>query len=97
MSTRRGELVAMDESTVVAKPLFDAIVVKDSQGDRGLSDPAGTNESDRREVFYETDNIIDQPVTSKEDCGWWRRWLPRYARRKHQMLIPLVIEITDLF
>ena len=30
MSTRRGELIAADEPTVVAKPLFDAAVVQDS-------------------------------------------------------------------
>ena len=73
MSTRCGELVATDEPAVVAEPCFDAIVTKDSQGDRSLANPAGTNEGNRREVFYETDDLVDQLVASKEDPRW-RRW-----------------------
>jgi len=45
MSARGGELVTTNESTVDAKPFLDAIVMKDSQGNRSLANPAGTDES----------------------------------------------------
>ena len=46
MGTGSGELITTDESTVVAKPFLDPIVVEDGQGNRGLANPARTNESD---------------------------------------------------
>ena len=46
MSTGGRELIATDEATVVAKLLFDPIVVEDGQGNRGLADSARANESD---------------------------------------------------
>jgi len=42
MSTRRGELIAADEPTVIAKPLLDAAVVQDGQDDGRLADSART-------------------------------------------------------
>ena len=65
MSERGGELVATDEPTVVSKPLLDAIVVEDSQGDRCFSNPPWTNESDRSEIFCKANDRFDQLVTSK--------------------------------
>ena len=71
MSTRGRELVATDESAVVAKPVPDAIVMEDGQCDGCLANPSNTNESDRCQVFCETDDLPDQLVTS-ETCPWRR-------------------------
>jgi len=46
MSTRGGELVAADESTVIAKSPFDAIVVEDGQSGGCLTNSASTNYSE---------------------------------------------------
>ena len=62
-------MVAANETTVIAKPLFDLIVVENSQGDGGFADSASTDESDRNEVPNETDYLFDQLVASKE--GPW--------------------------
>ena len=59
-------MVTTNESAVVAEPLLDPIVVKNGQGDGGLSDPASTNESDWNELFCETDYLLDQLVASEE-------------------------------
>ena len=80
MSQRGRELVAADEPTIVAKPLLDAVVVENGQGGGCLADSAGTDEGDRDEVFRETDDLLDQFVSSVED-PWWRGWgYARYAR-----------------
>ena len=57
--TGGGELVATDEPTVIAKPLLDPIVVKESQGNGGLADPASADESDWNEVLGEIDYLPD--------------------------------------
>jgi len=72
MSERGGELVATDESTVVTKSSFDAIVVEDGQSGRRLANSASTDQSDWGQVFCETNNLFDQVVTSEEDPRWWR-------------------------
>jgi len=59
MGTRRRKLITTDESAVVAKSILDAIVVKDGQRDRCLADPSGTDESDRCQVFCETNDLLD--------------------------------------
>ena len=46
MSERGRELVASDESTILAKPLLGAMVVKNGQSDGCLADSAGTDEDD---------------------------------------------------
>ena len=40
MGARSWELVAADESAILAKSLFDPIVMKDGQDDGGLADPS---------------------------------------------------------
>lgn len=60
-------MVATNEPTVDAKPLFDAIVVEDSESDRGLPNPAWTDESNWSEVLRETDDFLNQLVPSEED------------------------------
>ena len=59
MGTRGGELVATNESTVVAEPLLDPIVVENGQGDGCLSDSTSTDECDWGEVLSETDYLLD--------------------------------------
>ena len=65
MSARRGELIATNESTVVAEPLLDAIVVKDRQGDGRFPDPPSTDESYWSEIFGQTKDLLDQLVPSE--------------------------------
>jgi len=60
-------LVTANESAVVTESLSDTIVVEDSQSDGRLPDPADTNESDGCEVFGQTDDLLDQLVTSETD------------------------------
>jgi len=64
------ELVASDEPTILAKPSLDATVMQDGESDGRLADPASTDESDRGEVFRQTDDLVDQLITSKEASGW---------------------------
>ena len=67
IATRRGELVATEETAVLAEPLPDAAVVKDGQSDGCLADPADPSECDWSELLCETDDLLNQfstPVTS---------------------------------
>jgi hypothetical protein len=73
-SEQGRELIATDEPTVVVKSLLDAIIVEDSQRDGSLGNSAGTDESDRSEVFYNTNDLLDQFVASKEGPRWWWWW-----------------------
>jgi hypothetical protein len=70
---RGGERVATDETTIVTKSLLDAVVVEDSEGDGGLADSAGADESDGSEAFCKTNDLLDPFVASEED-SWWRWW-----------------------
>ena len=65
------ELVAMDESSIVAEP-FGAIVMKDRQCDRDVPDCASIDESDRSEAFRKTDNLLDQIIASEMGPRWRR-------------------------
>ena len=70
VTERCGELIAADESTVITKPLFDAVVVEDSQGDRCLPDSAGADESEWGEALHKASDLIDQVVTPEEGPRW---------------------------
>ena len=59
MDRRGRELVATDESTLVAKSFLYPIVMENVQSDTGLPDPSGTNQSDWAEVFGEMNNLLD--------------------------------------
>jgi len=72
LSERGGEFVATDEPTIVTKPSSDATIVEDRQGGGRLANSASTDQSDWGEVFCETNNSLDQVVTSEEDPWWWR-------------------------
>ena len=63
MSERGWELVTSNEPAILAEPLLDAIMMEDSQGDGRLADSAGTNQSDRSEVFDKPKDPLDQLVT----------------------------------
>ena len=75
---RGWELVTTDKPTVVSKPFLDAIVVEDRQYDGCFPNPPRTDESDWGEVSCETNDLLDQLVTS--ETGPWRRW-GRFSRR----------------
>jgi hypothetical protein len=96
MRERGWELVAADEPTVVAKPLFDPIVVEDGQGDGSLANSAGTNESDRSELLCKAENFLDQLVTSKEGPRWLWWGFSGCAKSKCQILELLSVRIADL-
>ena len=73
VSARGGKFVTADESTVVAKPLLDPVMVENGQGNGRLPDPSGANESNWNEVLGEVDYLLDQLVASKQG-PLWRRW-----------------------
>jgi len=54
MWARGRELITVNKSTIVTKPLLDPVVVQNSQGNRGLSDSASTDEGDWGEVLRST-------------------------------------------
>jgi len=73
VSARRGELIATDESTIIAEPLFDAIMVENRQGNGCFPNPPGADESDWSEVFSQTDDLLDQLVPSETRPRPWGR------------------------
>ena len=72
MNERGWELVASDESTVLVKPLLDAMVMKNGQNDGCLADSTGTDEGHGREVYCQSDDIFNQLVTAENSPR--RRW-----------------------
>ena len=65
MGTGSWKLIATNESTVLAKSLLDPIVVEDGEGDGRFPDTPRTNESDWFQVFGESDDLLNQLVTSE--------------------------------
>ena len=65
MSAGGGKLIAADKSAVLAKPLFDAVAVGDDQYRGRLANPVSTDWSDWGEVFCQSDDLLDQFVTSR--------------------------------
>ena len=73
MSEGGGELVTSNEPAVFTESLLDKIVVEDSKRDGRLANSASTNESEWGVVFCQTDNLLDQLVSSKKGPRWrWR-------------------------
>ena len=70
MGTRSWELIASDESTVLAKSFFDPVVVKNCESDGRFADPSCADESNGFQVFGESDDPFNQIITSK--TGPWR-------------------------
>ena len=73
MVERRRELITSDEPTILPELLLDAIVVEDSQSDGRLSNPASTDQSDRSETFRQSDDLVDQIVTTEAGSQRWGR------------------------
>ena len=65
MSECGRELVASNESTILAKPLLGTMVVKNGQGNGCLADSSRTDECNWSQIFGETNDPLDQFVTSK--------------------------------
>ena len=96
MSARCRELVTTDEPAVVSESFLDAIVVEDSQGDGCFPDPSWTDESDWIEGFGDTEDLLDQLVTSETGPRPWGWELSRYARCKCEELGSSLVEAADL-
>ena len=67
---RGGELIATDETTIIAKPFLDAIMVEDLQSDRRFPDPPRTDESDWSEGFCKTNDLVDKLVAPETGPRW---------------------------
>ena len=93
---RSGELVAAEESSVIAKSLLDAIVVEDGKGDRRFTNATCADESDRTESLYQTDDLLDQLTTSKTGLGWWGRQFSERDAMKYQLANPNDARSADL-
>ena len=90
-------MVTPDKSTVMTKPLLDSIVVEDVQGDRGLANPARTDQSDWCELLSQIDNLLDQLVAA-EERPWGKRWIfSGYARFGREMIFPPELELPTWF
>ena len=90
------ELVATDEPAVVSELFLDVIVVENSQGDGCFPNPPCAKEGDRCEGFSETNDLLDQLVTSKTGSWWRGRRLSEYARYKRKVMDSSGVEIADL-
>ena len=81
---------------MVAKPSFDTVVMEDGEADGCFPDSTDANESNGVEVFSETDDPVDQIITS-EAGSWCRgRRLSKDTRRMYKTLVPLIITGADL-
>ena len=69
LRARSGELVATNESTVVAEPVLDAIMVEDSESDICFPNSSCTDESDWFGIFRKFDNVLDQLFASETRPG----------------------------
>ena len=96
MGARCGELVAADETTIVSESPLDEIVVEDDQGNGRLPDSPWTDQSDRGEGFYETDDLLDLLLTAETGPRWRGRRLSEYARYKCEVVEPSVVKAADL-
>ena len=63
MSARGWKLIASYESPILAKLLYDPIVVEDRESNGCLPDPPWADESDGLKVFSEFDDLFNQLVT----------------------------------
>ena len=75
MSARGREVIAADESTVVAEPLLDPVVVEDSESDGSFADSTCTDEGDWSEIFGQTNDALYKTLAAKTD--------PRRLRRQY--------------
>ena len=97
MGERCWELVAANKSAAIAKPLLDVIVMEDGQCDGCFANPSGTYESNRFEVFSETDNLLDELIAPKKVLGWKWGEFSMYTGCNHETTDSLMVEIANLF
>jgi len=69
--------------------------MEDGQGDGGLPDPTYADESNGREVVYETNGALDQLVASKQSLGSGGGDSPG-TLDLNEIPDPFAVEITDL-
>ena len=82
MSARSGKLVATNESTVIAEPFLDTVVVKDSEGDGCFPDAPCANKGSRFEIFDMTNDLLDEPIAPEKGLRRrGRRFSGRDARK----------------
>ena len=74
MSTRGRELIATDESTIIAKSFLNATVVEHSEGDGCFPDPPRADEGNGFEVFCEANKLSNQLIATETGPrrGGWR-------------------------
>jgi len=86
MSPRYRRPVAAGGSAVIAESILGATVIEDGQRDRCLADTSSTGGSGMCQIFYETNNALDQ-IVAFETRPWLRgRQLSKYARWKFKVL-----------
>ena len=76
--------------------MSDAIVMEDGKSDGRLADSTGTDESDGCEIFGQTDDPLDQLVTSETGPRRRGRRFAECARSKYKIMDPLIVQISDL-
>jgi hypothetical protein len=81
------KLIAADKSPVIAKSIFDPIVVEYSEGNRRFPNPPRSDESDGFEVFCESDNLLDQLVTPETVPGGRGRRFTGLEDGEHSVLM----------
>ena len=96
IGSRRRELVATDEPPVVTKSFLYAIVVEDSEGDRGFANATDTDESNGIEVLDVTNDGLDQFAATETSPRRGRGRLSGHARCKHELLDFLGIWAANL-
>ena len=73
VGTRSWELIATNESAVIAKAVLDPIMVEHRKGDGGFPNPPCTDESNGFKVFSQIGNLLNQFAASETGPGR-RRW-----------------------
>ena len=96
MNGRSRELIATNESAVLAKSFLDAIVVEDREGEGCFPDPPCADESNWFQVFNESDDLLDQPFASKTGLGAGGGDSPRKMLWEHKTVNVKIFNIADL-
>jgi hypothetical protein len=74
LRARRRETITTDETTVITKPVLDAVVVENREGDRRFPDPTRSYESNRFEVPGKANDFLDEFLPPEAGSGRWGRW-----------------------
>jgi hypothetical protein len=96
MARRSREPITTDESTVVAIPFLDTLVVKYGKSDGRFPDPPWADEREGLKVFSETNDLFDQSVASKTGPRWRGRSFRRLTGLKPKALDNMEVVVTNL-